>query len=69
VAEENSEHCEGGECESCNGITYPSTGVTPADCLTCHPNGDENDCEGDILNFIKMPTRSQPTEKKPIETH
>ncbi|MBT4419796.1 MAG: hypothetical protein HOC81_06280, partial [Candidatus Marinimicrobia bacterium] len=69
VPEMNNEHCEGTNCESCNGITYPSTGVTPEDCLTCHPTGDENDCEGDILNFIKMPTRSQPTEKKPIETH
>ncbi len=46
---ETSEHCEDGpqDCESCNGMTYPYSGVTSQDCYTCHPNGDEDDCEGD----------------------
>ena len=67
VGEMNSEHCEGGDCESCNGITYPTSGVTPEDCLTCHPNGDEDDCGGDLLNFFKLRTLPQPTESVPYE--
>ncbi len=68
VAEENDEHCEDGDCESCNGFTYPSTGVTPEDCLSCHPNGDEDDCGGDdLLNFFKLRTLPQPTESIPYE--
>lgn len=68
VTEMNNEHCEGADCESCNGHTYPVSGVTPLDCLTCHPNGDEDDCEGNLLNFFKMRTLPQPTEKKSNET-
>jgi len=43
------EHCENGSgsCESCNGFTFPYTGVTSDDCYTCHPHGNENDCGGD----------------------
>ena len=67
VAEMNNEHCEGANCESCNGNTYPASGVTPAECLTCHPTGDEDDCGGDLLNFFKMRTLPQPTEKKANE--
>jgi len=42
------EHCEDGpnDCESCNGFTYPSSGVTSEDCVACHPNGNEDDCDG-----------------------
>jgi len=46
VTEMNNEHCEGGSCKSCNGFTYPATGVTSQDCYTCHPTGSKNDCEG-----------------------
>lgn len=67
VAEMNDEHCEGSDCESCNGHTYPISGVTPDDCLTCHPNGDEDDCEGNLLNFFKMRTLPQPIERKTHE--
>jgi len=69
ITEMNNEHCDGADCESCNGITYPQSGVTPEDCYTCHPTGDEDDCEGDLLNFFKMRTLPQPTEKKSVETH
>ncbi|NQV30693.1 MAG: hypothetical protein HQ508_07390 [Candidatus Marinimicrobia bacterium] len=63
----NNEHCEGANCESCNGNTYPQTGVTPIECFTCHPNGDEDDCGGDLLNFFKLRTLPQPTDTKPHE--
>ncbi len=48
-----SKHCEDGanDCESCNGLTFPFTGVTSEDCVTCHPNGNEDDCDGG--RFIK----------------
>ena len=67
ITEMNNEHCEGANCESCNGNTYPSSGVTPSECYTCHPTGDEDDCGGDLLNFFKMRTLPQPTEKKANE--
>jgi len=67
MIEMNNEHCEGNECESCNGNTYPLSGVIPEDCLSCHPNGDEDDCGGDILNFFKMRTLPVPEEKKADE--
>ncbi len=69
VASMNNEHCEGANCESCNGNTYPQSGVTPEDCFTCHPTGDEDDCGDDLLNFFKMRTIPQPTEKKADETN
>jgi len=69
VSEMNDEHCEGADCESCDGHTYPATGVTSTDCFTCHPTGDEDDCDGDLLNFFKLRTLPQPTEKKPDETN
>ena len=50
ASNETSDHCEDGaqDCESCNGFTYPYTGVTSLDCYSCHPNGDEDDCgDGD----------------------
>jgi len=49
------EHCEDGpnDCESCNGWVYPYNGVTSDDCYTCHPTGDEDDCEGDYRLFNK----------------
>jgi hypothetical protein len=37
-------HCEGSGCESCNGFTYPRSGVTASDCLFCHPQGNKNTC-------------------------
>lgn len=43
-SEMNSEHCEDGECERCNGLTYPSNGVDSNDCYSCHPRGDESTC-------------------------
>ncbi|MCF7800841.1 MAG: hypothetical protein K9N34_02360 [Candidatus Marinimicrobia bacterium] len=61
VAEENAEHCEDG-CESCNGFTYPATGVTAADCLFCHPNGDEDDCEGDDDDLRRPPNFQTPLD-------
>ena len=64
----NGEHCEGGDCETCNGITYPQSGVTPDQCYTCHPNGDEDDCGGDLLNFFKLRTLPHPIEKVPDAT-
>lgn len=67
VAEMNDDHCEGNECETCNGNTYPPSGVTPEDCLSCHPTGDEDDCGGALLNFFKMRTLPFPTEKAPNE--
>ena len=67
VSEMNNEHCEGNNCESCNGNTYPPSGVTSEECFTCHPTGDGDDCEGDLLNFFKMRTLPQPAEKKANE--
>ncbi len=63
----NNEHCEGNNCESCNGNTYNPTTVSPADCLTCHPTGDQDDCGGDLLDFFKLRTLPQPTDTKPHE--
>ncbi|MCF7822549.1 MAG: hypothetical protein K9N35_00095 [Candidatus Marinimicrobia bacterium] len=40
----NSEHCEGGGCERCNGFTYPRTGVDSDDCYFCHSRGDKSTC-------------------------
>lgn len=65
----NNEHCEGADCETCNGITYPQFGVVPEQCYTCHPTGDEDDCGGDILNFFKMRTLPRPHEKRPNATN
>jgi len=67
VAEMNDEHCVEGDCESCGGQTYPTTGVTPEDCLSCHPNGNEDDCDGGLMNFFKIRTLSFPSEKKIYE--
>jgi len=69
VSEENSNHCDGADCESCNGNTYPISGVTPQDCLTCHPTGDEDDCGGDLLNFFKLKIMPQPSQRGPDETN
>ncbi|MCF7921884.1 MAG: hypothetical protein K9M55_04205 [Candidatus Marinimicrobia bacterium] len=49
VADLNGEHFDDGSYVSCNGITY-SPAVTSNDCFTCHPTGDEDDCEGDLFN-------------------
>jgi len=48
VADMVDEHCEDGpnDCESCNGLTFPYSGVTSEDCYACHPNGNEDDCDG-----------------------
>jgi hypothetical protein len=68
ISEMNNEHCEGTNCESCNGFTYPSTGVTPEDCLTCHPNGDEDDCDGgDRRRIPRFKPSSLPSTKGPDE--
>ncbi|MBT4945667.1 MAG: hypothetical protein HON27_05825 [Candidatus Marinimicrobia bacterium] len=40
----NSEHCEDGSCESCDGLNYPRTGVESDDCYFCHPQGNERKC-------------------------
>ncbi len=70
VSEETSEHCEDGpqDCESCNGMTYPYSGVTSMDCYSCHPNGDEDDCGGDDDRSGKAPKddviQSKPWKKK-----
>ena len=40
----NSEHCEGNDCEQCEGETYPRSGVDSADCYFCHPRGNESKC-------------------------
>lgn len=62
----NNEHCEGGgNCEDCNGFTYPASGVTPEDCLFCHPNGDEDDCENDLRDLPFRP-RFAPKTQDPI---
>jgi len=53
VSSMNNEHCEGGSCESCNGFTYPSNGVTAENCYFCHPTGDKHDCGDDGLRFFK----------------
>ena len=63
---ETSEHCENGpqDCEDCNGSTYPYFGVVSLDCYSCHPSGDEDDCENRDNN-----TRSRISPKKdPIKT-
>ncbi|MCF7796869.1 MAG: hypothetical protein K9N36_03775 [Candidatus Marinimicrobia bacterium] len=44
VTSMNAEHCEGNDCENCNGRTYPVTNVQPEDCYFCHPRGNENFC-------------------------
>ena len=69
ISEMNNEHCEGNNCESCNGFTYPSTGVTPNDCYTCHPNGDEDDCDGDgRFRIPRFRPSFLPSYKGPDET-
>ncbi|MCF6238646.1 MAG: hypothetical protein L3J79_07530, partial [Candidatus Marinimicrobia bacterium] len=55
-----------GSYESCNGITYSPTSVTSEDCLTCHPSGNEDDCDG--RNLFKFRPFSFPTENKQYET-
>jgi len=40
----NSEHCEGSNCEHCDGLTYPRTGVSSNDCYFCHPRGNNSKC-------------------------
>ncbi len=60
ITEMNNEHCEDDGCESCDGFTYPATGVTPEDCLTCHPNGDEDDCGGDLFFDLRLKKLTQP---------
>ncbi len=44
VSRMNSEHCEENNCERCDGLTYPRTGVTADDCFFCHPQGNESKC-------------------------
>lgn len=61
ISEMNSEHCEGSNCESCNGITYPRSGVTSDNCLTCHPTGSKHDCGDSSLEFYP-PRRFRPME-------
>jgi len=40
----NVRHCEGSSCERCGSETYPSRGVQPEDCYSCHPQGNKNKC-------------------------
>ena len=68
ISEMNSEHWDDGQWESCNGITYPGSSVTPADCYFCHPSGDEDDCDGDLLNDYRKRTRPLPIGIKDYET-
>lgn len=40
----NSEHCEGSDCERCDGLTYPRNSVEAEDCYFCHPRGNNSKC-------------------------
>lgn len=40
----NSEHCEGGGCQRCDGLTYERNSANSDDCLFCHPQGNESKC-------------------------
>ena len=44
LSEMNSEHCEDGSCERCDGLTYLKNVVGSEDCLFCHPRGNEQKC-------------------------
>ncbi|MCF7822548.1 MAG: cytochrome c3 family protein [Candidatus Marinimicrobia bacterium] len=58
----NDKHCEGSSCESCNGLTYQANLVTPDDCYSCHPTGDEDDCKGSSDSFYPPDRWLKPTE-------
>ena len=70
AGEMNDEHFDedDGQWESCDGMVYPSSGVTPEDCLTCHPTGDEDDCGG-TYDFRKFFPKLLPRELNPDETN
>lgn len=44
TAEMNDEHCDGRDCESCDGLTYPRSNVNSQDCYFCHPRGNKSKC-------------------------
>jgi len=67
AADMNDEHFDDGQWVSCNGHTYPASGVTSVDCFTCHPTGDGDDCDG-FFDFLKNRPKSYPTKKNSFET-
>ena len=67
IASLNSHHFDDGQYVSCNGNTYNPATVTPTDCLTCHPSGDEDDCDSRFLNFFELKILPKPTTAKPHE--
>ena len=66
VADMNDEHCEnnGSNCENCNGFTYPSSNVQSADCLFCHPTGNEDDCDDDLFRGPTFRDLIRPDEQR-----